>query len=220
MGKNKNEIIREINVIYKDAVMQFKDEYKKKYNNYKRTQSERARFHKERSNFIYTHMVLIIIILCFSSIVFALLSNKNKCFVFCFIASEIACIIITWLYIKRIDKEKERTEEIQRMRRETWKKAIEQNAKKHGYSLERFSVYLLQYHKNAFLHRIIVIMLSVSYTVFTVYFLKDLTINDNYSLVIAVIVNILVNIVGEKLIAQYSLDYYFESLKNDFLFRL
>lgn len=214
----KNEIIIEVNRIYKDAVKQFKCEYKKELSNYKRGQRERARLKKERSNFIYTHMILIVLILCFSSIVFALLSDKSKYFVICFIVSEIACVIITCLYIKKIDKES--TDEIQKMRYDIWKNAIKQNAKNGGYSLERYSIYLLQYHKSAFLHRIIVAMLSVSYTVFTVYLLKDLTINGPFSLVIASIVNISVNFIGNILITQYSLDYYFESLKNDFLLKL
>lgn len=218
--KNRNKNTKkEVNELFRNIVNQYKKDYASELKKHKNQQSEINREKKIQKNVIYANILPIILILIAVAVVFTILY-------LCFggwlwgvvIAAFVLLITILTCYNNMIKKEVKRNKELKDMRFEIWEKALKNNVR-HHYSEQSFIKHLLVYHKIGLIHKTVVVIVSMCFTVTTVCILRGLSINNVISLVVACIANIIFNFLGNVLTAVYSEDYYFECFKNDYVLR-
>ena len=212
---------RQINKMFCDIVKQYKKDYSVELENFKKKRSEIIRLNRINKNFIYRYYVWILSVLVALIIIVSQLGIFFPRYNTYFLALNLVLtfILFAMIYadIKRIDSEQDRNNELKEMRYRIWKRAVDNVARKNNYSSEEYSKYLLEYHSNGLFRKLICIIVSMTCTVVITYCSKDISINNIETFIIMCISNIVLNVLGDILQMPFSQNYYFTSLKNDYL---
>ena len=212
---------RQINKMFCDIVKQYKKDYSVELENFKKKRSEIIRLNRINKNFIYRYYVWILSVLVALIIIILQLGiffpRYNTYFLAMYLVLTFILFAMIYADIKRIDSEQDRNNELKEMRYRIWKRAVDNVARKNNYSSEEYSKYLLEYHSNGLFRKLICIIVSMTYTVGITYCSKDISINNIETFIIMCISNIVLNVLGDILQMPFSQNYYFASLKNDYL---
>ncbi len=213
--RQKRKTEKEVNRYFREIVKVYKEDFDKQITLYRNRKSEKERTKRIQDNIFFAHVDIVVAVLMILALLFVFLSNVNVWFFLGYVVIAAIALIIVFSYQKMINEEKVRNKEIKELRAGCWKRAIEKKAK--NYSCDRYLRYLVAYHKNRPVKRLIVALVSITFTVITIYIFREIEVKDVTSLAAASIVNIVSNYFVNKVLAEWSEDYYFELLKNDML---